>query len=186
MNMETKKKAFFLDRDGVINVDHGYVSRPEKFEFEAGVFDACRQIVTNGYSIVVVTNQAGIGRGYYSEEDFASLTQWMCSQFGEHGIDILDVRYCPHHSTRGQGEYLKDCSFRKPNPGMINAAAKKHNIDINASILVGDKMSDIQAGQQAGIEDLYLVHSNYAADGVASGYKNCTSLQDAVSQFFKQ
>lgn len=182
---EAVRKAFFLDRDGVINIDHGYVCEPESFEFAPGVFEACKRIVDEGYVIIVVTNQAGIGRGYYTEEKFAALTKWMCEQFSQHGVAITDVRFCPHHATHGQGEYLKDCDFRKPNPGMINAAATKHQIDLASSVMIGDKMSDIQAGQSAGIQHLYLVDSEYESDGVASGYQRCASLFDAVTQHFK-
>lgn len=178
------RKAFFLDRDGVINVDHGYVSEPDSFEFTRGVFDACKRIVDNGYVIIIVTNQAGIGRGYYTEAQFAELTRWMCQQFEEHHITLTDVRYCPHHATHGQGEYRKECDFRKPNPGMIIAAAEKHGIDVTKSVLVGDKMSDIQAGQSAGVSHLYLVDSDYDPDGTATGYSRCTDLKDAVSAFF--
>ena len=100
---EAVRKAFFLDRDGVINIDHGYVCEPESFEFAPRVFEACKRIVDEGYVIVVVTNQAGIGRGYYTEEKFAALTKWMCEQFSQHGVAITDVRFCPHHATHGQG-----------------------------------------------------------------------------------
>lgn len=182
--MGLQRKAFFLDRDGVINIDHGYVSAPDSFEFTPGVFEACKRITEAGYVIIVVTNQAGIGRGYYTEEQFAGLTEWMCEQFALRGVTITDVRFCPHHATHGQGQYLKDCDFRKPNPGMINAAAKAHDIDVSASVMVGDKMSDIQAGQSAGIQHLYLVDSEYENDGVASGYHRCASLLDAVIQYF--
>ena len=182
--MVIMRKAFFLDRDGVINIDHGYVCEPESFEFVSGVFEACKRIVDEGYAIIVVTNQAGIGRGYYTEEQFAALTTWMCEQFALHDVTITDVRFCPHHATHGQGEYLKDCDFRKPNPGMINAAATEHQIDLASSVMIGDKMSDIQAGQSAGIQHLYLVDSEYESDGVASGYQRCASLFDAVTQYF--
>lgn len=182
--MALERKAFFLDRDGVINVDHGYVCEPDSFEFTSGVFDACKMIVDNEFDIIVVTNQAGIGRGYYTEKQFAVLTQWMCQQFALHDIPITDVRYCPHHATHGQGEYLRECDFRKPNPGMIKAAATAHRINIADSVMIGDKMSDIQAGQKAGIEHLYLVDSQYESDGIAFGYQRCRNLLDAVKHYF--
>ena len=91
--MVIMRKAFFLDRDGVINIDHGYVCEPESFEFVSGVFEACKRIVDEGYAIIVVTNQAGIGRGYYTEEQFAALTTWMCEQFALHDVTITDVRF---------------------------------------------------------------------------------------------
>lgn len=177
-------KAFFLDRDGVINIDHGYVCDVESFEFTPGVFEACQQIVKHGFEIIIVTNQAGIGRGYYTEEQYESLTKWMLEQFAEHQISIKDVRYCPHHATHGQGEYLKDCYSRKPNPGMIEGASKEHNIDLNSSVLVGDKFSDIQAGQRAGIPCLYLIQSKYEPDGGGGNYHQARDLLDAVNQYF--
>ena len=180
------KKAFFLDRDGVINVDHGYTHHPSQFEFIAGVFEACKAITDNGCSIVVVTNQSGIGRGYYSEEAFHDLTDWMCEQFSAHGIEILDVRYCPHHKVHGLGDYLLDCDCRKPEPGMILEAAIAHNIDLAESVMVGDKDSDMVAGARAGIPYRYRVFNNESAElsEESSHTVTCSNLAEAVTHFF--
>ena len=143
--------ALFLDRDGVINVDHAYVCRQEDFEFIDGVFDLCREAKQLGYLIFVVTNQAGIGRGYYSEKDFLKLTDWMCRIFTSKGIVIDGVYFCPFHSEHGVGKYKLDSDCRKPKPGMILQAAAEYPVDLKRSLLVGDKKSDIQAGVAAGI-----------------------------------
>ena len=153
------KKALFLDRDGVVNIDHGYVYQAEKFEFVEGVFEACKAFQQAGYDIVVVTNQSGIGRGYYTEQDFHTLTTWMVSQFAQHGVTILDVFFCPHHPEKALPKYLKACDCRKPAPGMLLEAMSKHQIDPKMSIVVGDKSSDIQAGINAGLAHKFLVRT---------------------------
>jgi D-glycero-D-manno-heptose 1,7-bisphosphate phosphatase len=150
------KPALFLDRDGVINVDHGYVSRPEDFEPIEGIFDLCREAQRQGYLIIVITNQAGIGRGYYTEADFEALTTWMIGRFEEEGIAIADVYHCPFHPEHGIGPYKADTACRKPHPGMLLQAAAEHGIDLAGSVLVGDKPSDIQAGIGAGVGRLFL------------------------------
>lgn len=152
-------KAVFLDRDGVINHDHAYVSKIEDFEFIDGVFDACQQFIEQGFIIIVVTNQSGIGRGYYSEQDFNLLTNWMKSEFNKHQIPITEVYFCPHHPKKALPEYLKECDCRKPMPGMLNQAIKQFDIDVSQSIMVGDKISDLQAAQAAGIKTKILVKS---------------------------
>ena len=117
------EKAVFLDRDGVINHDFGYTSKPENFSIIDGVFAACRWFSEQGFQLVVVTNQSGIARGYYSETEFASLTSWMLKAFANEGITLAGVYYCPHHPTAGVGEYLQHCDCRKPNAGMLLQAA---------------------------------------------------------------
>jgi D-glycero-D-manno-heptose 1,7-bisphosphate phosphatase len=145
------RRALFLDRDGVINVDHGYVSRTVNFEFIDGIFELCRRAKTLEYLILVVTNQAGIGRGHYSERDFLELTRWMCGVFRDRGASIDKVYFCPYHPEHGIGNYRIDSPLRKPAPGMILQAANEFDIDLNQSVLVGDNDSDIQAGIAAGV-----------------------------------
>jgi D-glycero-D-manno-heptose 1,7-bisphosphate phosphatase len=149
----------FLDRDGVINVDHGYVSRPEQFEFIDGIFEACQHFAALGYTLIVVTNQSGIGRGYYTEADFLSLTQWMTERFAAHGVTIAGVYWCPHHPVNAKGAYQRECDCRKPAPGMILQAAQEHDIDLASSLMLGDKVSDMQAAIAAGIGRKVLVLS---------------------------
>ena len=144
-----RQRALFLDRDGVINADHGYVSKQEDFHFIDEIFDLCRAAKQLNYLIIVVTNQAGIGRGYYTESDFLAITDWMCRAFSDESIYIDKVYFCPTHPSHGIGEYKIDSFFRKPEPGMILHAAEEFDIDLGSSVLVGDKESDITAGLAA-------------------------------------
>jgi D-glycero-D-manno-heptose 1,7-bisphosphate phosphatase len=144
-------KAIFLDRDGVVNVERGYVSQISEFTFIAGIFDVCLDLQNQGYMIFIITNQSGIARGYYSEREFLKLTDWMVSEFSNAGIKITEVYYCPHHPS-----ISGICECRKPKPGMILTAKKKYNLNLSRSILVGDNISDIQAGRNAGIRNNIL------------------------------
>ncbi|MDO6446002.1 D-glycero-beta-D-manno-heptose 1,7-bisphosphate 7-phosphatase [Colwellia sp. 1_MG-2023] len=154
-------KALFLDRDGIINVDHGYVYQKEQFEFVDGIFELCLDARDKGYLLIVITNQSGIGRGMYSVEQFNLLTNWMVEQFKEKNVIIDDVYFCPHHPLKGKGEYLIDCQCRKPAPGMILQAAEKHHIDLKQSVFIGDKASDMKAAMAAGIKNRLLISSKY-------------------------
>jgi len=149
------QKALFLDRDGVINFDKGYVYKIDDFEFVPGIFKFCRHYMGLGFVIVVITNQAGIARKYYTEQDFHKLDLWMISQFQKHNVDILKTYFCPHHPN-----FTGKCKCRKPEPGMILTAAKELNIDLSRSVLIGNKNSDIEAGIKAGIAKNLLVRSN--------------------------
>ncbi len=143
--------ALFLDRDGVINIDNAYVNKPDDFIFIDGIFELCSRASQLGYLIFVITNQSGIGRGFYSEHDFLKLTDWMNQVFRTHGINIEKVYFCPFHPEHGIGDYKKVSSCRKPAPGMIYKAVKEFNVDLARSVLVGDSETDIQAGVAAGV-----------------------------------
>jgi D-glycero-D-manno-heptose 1,7-bisphosphate phosphatase len=149
--MMATRPAVFLDRDGVINKEKDYVHTIDEFHFIDGVFEACREMSKAGYRLIIITNQAGIARGYYTENDFNHLTKWMLNEFNKHGIQIDGVYHCPHHPVHGVGDYHRDCECRKPAPGMILHAAKEHSLDLRHSILVGDKTTDIDAGRAAGV-----------------------------------
>ncbi|WP_319380101.1 D-glycero-beta-D-manno-heptose 1,7-bisphosphate 7-phosphatase [Thiomicrorhabdus sp.] len=166
--------ALFLDRDGVINVEKNYLYRIEDFEFIDGVFEVCRAFQSEGYLIVVVTNQAGIDRGYYSEADFETLTKWMLQRFSDEGIAISKVYHCPHHP-----DFSGDCSCRKPMPGMLLRAAQELNIDLGKSIMVGDKGSDMLAAKNAGIEKRVLVRSGHNIH--LSDEELATSVIDSIA-----
>jgi D-glycero-D-manno-heptose 1,7-bisphosphate phosphatase len=144
-------RAIFLDRDGVINIDHGYVHSVDNFDFIDGIFDVIRTAHANKLKVVVVTNQAGIGRGFYSVQQFHQLTSWMCKEFMNAGAPIDKVYFSPFHPTEGLGEYKKDDFSRKPNPGMILQAQQELGLDLANSMLIGDKARDIQAGISAGL-----------------------------------
>lgn len=157
-------RALFLDRDGVINVEKNYVHRVEDFEFLPGIFGLCRTAQDAGFIPIVVTNQAGIGRGYYTEQEFDRLTAWMLKRFSARGVRVGRVYHCPYHPTAGVGEYRRESFDRKPNPGMILQAQRDFALDLASSVLVGDKDSDIAAGRTAGVGfNLRLLHAEDAA-----------------------
>jgi D-glycero-D-manno-heptose 1,7-bisphosphate phosphatase len=155
------RRALFLDRDGVINVDHGYVHQVDRFEFVPGIFDLVRFWATElERPVVVATNQSGIGRGYFDERTYADLTRWMCERFAAEHAPIARVYHCPYHPQHGIGEYRRDHPWRKPNPGMFLQAASDLDLDLAQSALVGDRMSDIAAAVAAGIGLRILLRSN--------------------------
>jgi D-glycero-D-manno-heptose 1,7-bisphosphate phosphatase len=182
------QKAVFLDRDGVINEDHAYVHKIEDFHFIDGVFEACKYFCEQGYLIVIVTNQSGIGRGYYTEEQFHQLNSWMCQEFKRQGVKISQVYFCPHHPKQALPEYLINCTCRKPLPGMLNQAIEAFDIDVSQSVMVGDKISDIQAARAAGVKTAVLVESGQVfdnstsklADFVCSSLKNVPNIMDSL------
>ncbi len=149
-----KTKALFLDRDGIINIEKEYLYKIDAFEFINGIFETLYYAQTKGYLLIVITNQSGIGRGYYSEKDFLSLNQWMCEQFEKNGINISKVYYCPHKPD-------ELCNCRKPMPGMLQQASKEFGIDFDNSIIIGDKESDIKAGKAVGIKKCILARSGH-------------------------
>lgn len=154
-----KQKALFLDRDGVINVDHGYVGKYENFEYVEGIFDVVRKFQNEGYLPVIVTNQSGIARGYYTEKDFHRLMERVQKDFASHDVKHIPVYYCPHHTQGSVKKFAIECQCRKPLPGMLHQAAKELDIDLVNSILIGDSWRDIEAANAAGLtESFYLSH----------------------------
>ena len=139
-----KPYALFLDRDGIINKDLGYVSKIEDFKFTEGIFELLHLFVEKGYLLFIVTNQSGIGRGYYTIKDFNALTKWMVHAFKEQNIEIQSVQHCPHTPN-------ENCACRKPETGMVDAILKEYQIDLSNSWLIGDKQSDIDLAHNAGI-----------------------------------
>lgn len=146
----TEKRAVFLDRDGTINVEREYLFRPEDFHFVAGAPEAIRLFREAGFLVVVVTNQSGVGRGYYDEAAVEELHRHMDSELAMAGAAVDAYYYCPHHPTAGNGIYLMECTCRKPLPGMLHQAAADLKIDLARSWMVGDKLVDVEAGQRAG------------------------------------
>ena len=151
-------KAIFLDRDGTLNIDYGYVHEIDNFKFIDGAIDALRELKKMGYMLVLVTNQSGIARGYFSEEQFLQLTEWMDWSLAEQDVDLDGIYYCPHH-PEGKGEYKEDCDCRKPKPGMLLQAIKELKIDPTQSIMVGDKVEDLKAGIGAKVKMNVLVRT---------------------------
>lgn len=151
------RKALFLDRDGVINVDVDYAHRPDQIVFMDGIFELCRAAHARGYLLIVITNQSGIGRGLYSEEDFHALMQWMQERFKAEGAPLTAYYFCPHHAEHGLGDYKQACECRKPKPGMLLQAQREWNIDMAASIFIGDRQTDMEAAKAAGVGRSLLV-----------------------------
>ena len=168
-----KQRALFLDRDGTINIDHSYVYRQEDFHFIDGVFELVAAAKRLGYLVVIVTNQSGIGRGYYTENDFQVLMAWVKEQFAQRQGAIDAVYFCPDHPEFGQGIYRRDTVMRKPGPGMLLKAAEVWNIDLGQSILVGDSETDIKAGQSAGVGYICYLGNRAKRQGLEVKQINC-------------
>lgn len=149
--IEISNKAVFFDRDGVLNHDHGYLYKIEDFFWIEGAKKAISLCREKGYKIFVVTNQSGIARGLYTEEDVQKLHNFMQEELKKENLFIDDFAYCPHHLEGKVAEYSIDCECRKPKAGMILQLAKKHNIDLKSSFLIGDTPSDIAAAKKAGM-----------------------------------
>jgi len=168
-----KKTALFLDRDGVINHDYGYVNRKEDFHFIEGIFDLCRHAKARGLLIFVITNQSGIERGYYTEADFLYLTDWMKQRFIEENVPLDGVYYC--------SAYTATSYFRKPQPGMILQAAEAFDIDLENSILIGNKETDIQAGIAAKVK-YNVLYSDHPVDTKATAI--VSHLRQVITLYF--
>ncbi|MFP1878668.1 D-glycero-alpha-D-manno-heptose-1,7-bisphosphate 7-phosphatase [Lonsdalea quercina] len=156
----SKKTAVFLDRDGVINREVNYCHRIEDFVFVPGVFEVLKMLQQKFDHLFIVTNQAGIGKGFYSEKQYSILTSWMISMLNDEGVNITKVYFCPHHIS-GIYPYNIDCDCRKPKPGMIDLAVQEYNIDVSKSIFIGDKSSDIRAAQNANLERKILMGTGH-------------------------
>ncbi|MHA1665336.1 MAG: D-glycero-beta-D-manno-heptose 1,7-bisphosphate 7-phosphatase [Candidatus Njordarchaeales archaeon] len=159
-----KKKAVFLDRDGVINKEKKFVTSWKEFEFIDGIFENIKKLNKAGFLVIIVTNQSGISRGFYTEETLKKIHDRMLKIMEEHESHIDDIFYCPHYSD--------NCSCRKPNPGMILEAARKYNIDLSKSWVIGDSERDIEAGRRAGCKTI-LVKAN-------------TNVKDAVDRIIEE
>ena len=165
-------KTIFLDRDGVINKEVNYLNKIDDFEFIDGIFDACLYFTNLGYKLIIITNQSGISRGFYSESDYQQLTQWMLGQFENKYIKILDIFHCPHGPN-------SNCDCRKPMPGMFLSAKTKHNIDMKKSWMIGDKEVDVIAANASGISNTILVRTGHRIDESKS---NASFILDSIQE----
>ena len=172
------QKTVFLDRDGVINIEKDYLYKIEDFEFVDGVMDACKYLQNLGFQLVVITNQSGIGRGYYTQEDFDLLTEWMIKEFASNGITISGVYLCPHAPDEG-------CNCRKPLTGMIDQACKDLVIDLKSSWLIGDKGSDIECAINAHIPNTIQVKTGHSFDESKSKAKYIMDDLKNISEVIK-
>jgi D-glycero-D-manno-heptose 1,7-bisphosphate phosphatase len=168
-------KTIFLDRDGVINKEVQYLHKIENFEFIDGIFDACLHFQKLGYKIIIVSNQSGIARGYYTEIDYQVLTKWMLCEFKNQGITILDALHCPHDPD-------SRCNCRKPMPGMLLKSKNNFNINMDLSWMIGDKEIDIIAANAAGIKKSILVRSGHRIDEPKS---NAMFVLDSIKESTK-
>ena len=167
--------ALFLDRDGVINQEIGYLYRAEHVRWVEGIFPLARTAVRLGYRLVVVTNQAGIARGLYSTADFEALMRWMGDEFVRQGAPLTAVYHCPYHPEHGLGEWKRDHEDRKPGPGMPLRAAREHGVDLSRSVMIGDRCSDVGAAHAAGLRKAFLLAGTEPA-GCAGDYTAVATL----------
>ena len=151
------QRALFLDRDGVVNVEVGYLHRPEDVRFVDGIVSLCRTAATLNYRLIVVTNQAGIARGLYTEADFHAVMEFIRKDLNAHGVTLDAVYFCPFHPEHGIGEYKREHEDRKPGPGMLRRAARDFDLDLTQSVMAGDRCSDIAAANSAGLHQVFLV-----------------------------
>ena len=145
-----------MDRDGVINEDFGYVHTPERLKFVDGIFDLCKLAQSSKFKIIIVTNQAGIGRGYYTEAEFLVFMNHVKKKFKENSIEVDAIYFCPHHPEYGVGSYRRECSSRKPNSGMLLKAIVDFDLDPELCIMIGDQETDMKAALRSKIKRRYL------------------------------
>ncbi len=145
------RPALLLDRDGTLNVDLGWVHKPENFRWIHGAREAIKWANDRGILVFVITNQAGIARGHYSEAEFQVFTAWIDRELAACGAHIDATYYCPHHPTEGTGGYRRECSCRKPAPGLIERALAEWGFDRARSVMIGDAEHDMKAAAEAGI-----------------------------------
>ncbi|MFC1917804.1 D-glycero-alpha-D-manno-heptose-1,7-bisphosphate 7-phosphatase [Chloroflexota bacterium] len=172
-------KAVFLDRDDTIIKDVGHPHKREQVTFLSGAYRAISLLNTNGYKVVIVTNQAGIAKGYFTEETVREFNDYLIEEMKKQNAVIDAIYYCPHHVEAVIEEYRKDCYNRKPNPGMLEEAASVMDIDLEYSYLIGDKVSDIDAGRRAGCRTI-LINSNGSKDETECDHIS-SSLYEAVT-----
>jgi len=187
--LTSPRKAAFLDRDGVINLDRAYVHQWDEFEFVPGAVDAMRRLREAGYVLIVVTNQSGLARGMYTEDQFQTLTTHMRAALKDAGAEVEAVYHCPHHPKGTVPGLAVDCDCRKPEPGMILRAAREHGLSLADSFMVGDKPSDIEAARAAGVGRAYIVQSDNAESvdvgteglaGADAAYADLAACVDAL------
>jgi len=176
------RPAAFIDRDGVINSELNYVHRIEDFRILPGVFEGLRTLQEHGFALIVVTNQAGIAKGLYTAEDFDVLTRHMIETLQRQRIHLKAVYSCPHHPAGVRRDIAVECDCRKPAPGMLLRAATEHGIDLGRSVMIGDKISDTQAGRAARVALTVLVESGHAVPSDWAEYADhrCLNLREAA------
>ncbi len=179
----TARRAVFLDRDGTINVEKSYLHKIEDFEFIPGAQDAIKRLKDAGFLVIVVSNQSGVGRGYFDEQAVVTLHKHIQAELAVYGTSIDAFYFCPHHPVHGVDDYQVACNCRKGQPGMLLQAARELEIDLQQSFMVGDKLADLEAGQRAGCQSI-LVLTGYgdktALTPEAKAVEKCQSLDSAA------
>lgn len=177
-----KDKAIFFDRDGVINIDHGYVGQKDRFEFVPNCADFMREARLWGYRLVVVTNQSGIARQKYTETDYLDLTDWYSNQLAEQGALLDLVEFCPFHHEAVSDDYKRKAScFYKPDIGMILRAEQILSLDLSRSILIGDSAKDMEAAKNAGIPQRWMFHGGGTGEETPLATRSIANYQQALS-----
>jgi D-glycero-D-manno-heptose 1,7-bisphosphate phosphatase len=180
-----RTRALFLDRDGVVNVEVGYLHRIEDVQFVPGIFSLCRTAMRLGYRLVVVTNQAGVARGLYKEEDFEVLMEWMREVLRAEGAELSAVYHCPYHPEHGVGKYRREHEDRKPGTGMLRRAMKDLGVSLAESVMVGDRCSDVTAANKAGLRQAFLIAGT--ENGICGGeYRLVHSLKEVEQWLLEQ
>lgn len=182
---KTRQAAVFLDRDGTINLDKGYFYRPEDFEFEQDSVAAIRLLNQAGYKVFVISNQAGIALGHFTEKQVDELHTWLRAELAKYGAQVDGFYYCPHHAKQGIGEYKTVCECRKPAPGLLLQAAEEWEIDLEKSYMVGDHNSDVEAGRAAGVTSIFVRtgHGEHEEQFVAPDILKAANLYAAVTKY---
>lgn len=150
------KKAVFLDRDGTINVEKNYIYRIEDFEFLPGALKGMKLLSEADFLLIVITNQSGIARGYYSEDDYQILNSYMLKKCEEYGVKITDTLYCPHLSEAKVDQYRIECNCRKPKTGLFMKAVEEYGIDLSESYAIGDKMRDLAICEESNCNGFWI------------------------------
>lgn len=172
-----RQRALFLDRDGVINHEVGYLHRFEDVRWMEGIFALCRAAKALRYRLIVVTNQSGIARGLYTTQDFEQLMHWMRAEFRCQGAELDAVYYCPYHPKHGIGKWRREHEDRKPGPGMLLRAAHDLGLDLRASLLIGDRCSDVAAANAAGLRQAFLLRGT-EQESCPGQYQSVESLAE--------
>ena len=179
-----KNSCLFLDRDGVINYDYGYIDSFERFDLIPGVLSSLKEISSRNIHIIIITNQSGIARGIFTEDEYMFLTSKILDMFTKEHIFISKVYTCPHHPKAKIKKYKKNCNCRKPMPGLILNAIQEFNIDIKKSILIGDKSSDMEAAMNAGIKNIFKIDKgNDCSDDSFIKYNSLKSCYFSENKF---
>ena len=184
------EKAFFLDRDGVIIEDANYLSSPEQLQLIPGAAEGIRLIREHGYKVIVVSNQSGIARGYFTFDDLAEVEKALIAMLAEKGAEVDAWYYCPHHEKGTVAEYAVKCTCRKPLPGLVLKGMQEHNIDPERSAMIGDKLSDVQCAVNAGLKHYAKVSTGHGSEeqekGTLPGMIEETSILPAIKRLLEE